>query len=260
MGLRDEVRDPWAGVVAGVAGGLSWAVSSDLTAGVAVGAAVYAVKALTGLVVGRRGGAATGREQQFPRPRRGSPAAYWLDRAEAAVRSLRELAGSLPPGPTWTAVHDVGEESATTLDALRRLAGQIGAVEAALARVDLTALSRDRARLEAQLPAAPSGEVREEVGRALATVREQAGVVGRLQAARETLLARMQAAAFGLEGLVARLAEVLALSATSGGVDVTSQQIGDLAGELDGLRAGLAETEALSRQALQAAGPDRRTA
>jgi hypothetical protein len=97
--------------------------------------------------------------------------------------------------------------------------------------------------------------MREEMGRSAAAVDDRRAVRDRLLGARETLLARMQAVALGLEGLEARLAEVLAMTATTGGVDTTAQEISELATELDGLRAGLAETEAISRKALASAPP-----
>ncbi|MDQ1709377.1 MAG: hypothetical protein QOG49_762, partial [Frankiaceae bacterium] len=54
----------------------------------------------------------------------------------------------------------------------------------------------------------------------------------------------------GLESLVARIAELVALAdASPGGVDGV-QQIEELAADLEGLRLGLAETEALSRRVL----------
>jgi hypothetical protein len=64
------------------------------------------------------------------------------------------------------------------------------------------------------------------------------------------LLARMQSGALGLESLVARVAELIALAdASPGGVDGV-QQLDELAADLEGLRLGLAETEALSRRVL----------
>jgi hypothetical protein len=97
--------------------------------------------------------------------------------------------------------------------------------------------------------------MREEMTRSAAAVRDRQAVRDRLLGARQTLLARMQAVALGLEGLEARLAEVLAMTATTGGVDTTADEIAELATELDGLRAGLAETEAISRKALAGAPP-----
>ena len=68
--------------------------------------------------------------------------------------------------------------------------------------------------------------------------------------ARDTLLARMQATAFGLEGLVARSAEVLAMAA-SRGVDDSDDRLAALSDDLDGLRAALAEAEEVSRRVLE---------
>jgi len=74
-------------------------------------------------------------------------------------------------------------------------------------------------------------------------------VAERLTSARDTLVARLQSTALGLEGLVARATEVLALSASSS-AGTADSGIAGLAAELDGLRAGLTETEELSRRVL----------
>ena len=65
----------------------------------------------------------------------------------------------------------------------------------------------------------------------------------------------MQAVALGLEGLVARLAEVLALAETAGRLEDTAGEVAELAHEMEGLRVGLAQAEAVSRGALGAAPP-----
>ena len=73
----------------------------------------------------------------------------------------------------------------------------------------------------------------------------------RLHDAREMLLARMQAAVLGLEALVARMAELLALHATSdGGASLTAAKVAELTSDLEGMRDGLAEAERLSRSTL----------
>jgi hypothetical protein len=89
--------------------------------------------------------------------------------------------------------------------------------------------------------------VRAERQRSLDSVSEQLEVARRLAGARDELLARMQATALTLDGLVARTAEVLAMS-VSGGVDASEDRLAALAADLDGLRSGLAEAEAVSRR------------
>jgi hypothetical protein len=86
-------------------------------------------------------------------------------------------------------------------------------------------------------------------------VGDQLDVARRLTDARETLLARMQSAVLGLEGLVARMAELLALHATTAGGTLTATRVAELTSDLDGMRAGLAEAERVSRTAL-AGGAD----
>jgi hypothetical protein len=256
VGLSDELRDPWGLVVAGVAGGLVWALSAPIAAAVGVGAAVYGVKAITGALVGRgRPDDSDSGAPELPRAPRGSAAAQWLDRATGAVRGLDDLAHTANAGPTGNAVRNAAHEAGDTLGDLTRLAGQVTAVERALQRVDATGLDEEAARLDQDAQHASTDEMRAEMTRSAAAVRDRQAVRDRLLGARETLLARMQAVSLGLEGLEARLAEVLAMTATTGGVDTTADEIAELATELDGLRAGLAETEAISRKALAGAPP-----
>jgi hypothetical protein len=257
VSLSDELRDPWGLVAGGISGGMAWALTAAalggapaVALGVGIGAVVVGAKALTGVLVGRE---ERPRQQDLPRPPRGSAAAQWLSRAEASVRSLEEMARTTSAGASGDAVRTTATEAADTLADLARLGGQVTAVERALQRVDVTGLDTEVNRLEDAVRRATSDQVREELERSAAAVRDRMAVRDRLVDARSTLLARMQAVALGLEGLEARLAEVLAMTATTGGVDTTAQEIAELATELDGLRAGLAETEAISRRALASA-------
>jgi hypothetical protein len=249
--LRQELLDPWGGVIAGVAGGLAWAVAplgaAALPVGLGVAAVVYGVKVGAGLLTRERDRPAA--EPSLRAPRRGSIAEQWLIRAQQADRSLAELVGS--PGST-AAMHQlvsVREGAAEALATLRRLAGQVTAVEDAADRIQPSRLAAERDRLAAAIAAASSERVRAERQRSLDSVGEQLEVVRRLAGARDELLARMQATALTLEGLVARTAEVLAMS-VSGGVDASADRLADLAADLDGLRSGLAEAEAVSRRVL----------
>lgn len=70
----------------------------------------------------------------------------------------------------------------------------------------------------------------------------------RLDATRLELNARIEGSVLGLEGLVARLAEIVALSES--GADVAS--VDELAFELDTLRTALVETEELGRRSVHA--------
>lgn len=269
VGLRRQLTEPWGVLTAGVLGGMGGAAafaaagSAAVAAPVALGIAgvVYGVKVAAGLLAERN---APAEEDRLPMPAKGSPAEVWLRRAERAVRTLHEQT-SAPVDPTTRGqVGDIDDQAAGMLSDLRRLAAQVASVDAARARVDVARLHSERGHLLGALrqraagaygPAAGSEQdVRAEQERALASIDAQLDVHTRLSAARDTALARMQATAIGLEGLVARLAEVLALAATAGGVDTTADRIGELSDDLEGLRTGLAETEALSRQVL---GPGR---
>ena len=256
MGLRDELADPWAGIVAGVAGGLAWAVASASAAavplGVGVAAAVYGARVGAGLLARRaerRRAREAGEPLPLPAPRRGGPAEAWLRRAQGAVRSLAELVDSPSSAGAFEQLAPVRAEAAEMVDIMRRFAGQVTTVEDAYDRVSVARLGADRARLTEAVRAAGSAELRTERQRALDSVESQLAVAGRLADARDTLLARMQATALGLEGLVARTAELVALGASLG-VDSSADRIAELTADLDGLRAGLAEAEEVSRRVL----------
>jgi hypothetical protein len=254
--LREELLDPWGGVIAGVAGGLAWAVvpvgAAALPLGLGVAAVVYGVKIGASLLTGRDEHDAEPAAADVPlrRPRRGSPAEQWLTRAEQAERSLAELVAAPGNAVARAQLGPVQDGAAEAVGTLRRLAGQVTAVEDALDRVQVGRLEVERHRLLEAVAAAGGERLRAERQRSLDSVTEQLAVAARLAEARDTLLARMQATVFTVEGLVARTAEVLAMSA-SGGVDLTADRLAELSGDLDGLRTGLAEAEEVSRRVLE---------
>jgi hypothetical protein len=251
VGKRDSLLDPWAAIVAGVAGGLAWAVAAVPTGAVAVpiglgvAGVVYGSKVAASALV-RRGNPQTS-PAELPRPERGSPADIWQTRALRAIGDLHDLAHSDPGAPQ--ALRSVEEGAGLAEEQVRRLAGQTTAVTRALYRIATPRLADERARLAAAVEHSTSAELREEHSRSLRSVEEQLAVAERLASARDTLLARLQSTALGLEGLVARTTEVLAMSA-SAGASTSDDGIAGLSAELDGLRAGLAETEELSRRVL----------
>jgi hypothetical protein len=256
MSLSDELRDPWGVLVAGVSGGMAWAVLGagpvGLAAGVGVGAAVLGVKVVSGLLVHGRERRAPAVEPQPLRPPKGTPAGHWFRQAERAVTALDEMAVAAPPGATGNALRAAAGDADDALLSLGRVGAQVTSVERALARVEGPSLELEAQRLAELASRAPTPELRLEVERSVRSVRDRIEVRDRLRSARETLLARMQSVTLGLEGLVARLAEVLALAETTGGSDDAARDLTDIAGELDGLRAGLAESEAVSRRVLAA--------
>jgi hypothetical protein len=254
--LRDELRDPWGALVAGVAGGVSGAAAGVIAVGVppialgiGIGAAVYGVKVAIGTLTGGD------RPPELPapeRPRYGTPAFEWLKRAEAATRSLEDMgrhAGSATA--TDVAVKHAAEEARGILTDMQRLGGQSAAVMAAMARVDAPGLDAEAAALQAaasQSPGDASAQASYQASRDRLAVRD------RLQQAGLALDRRLQASALGLEGLVARVAELSATAHAVGEVDPTPQDLASLTTELDGLRLGLADVEQVARKALGAAG------
>jgi hypothetical protein len=265
MGVRRQLTEPWGIVTAGVLGGVGAAVAGALApagllvgvpVGLGIAGVVYAVRVGLGALTdrGTRPAAPAAHDPRLPAPRRGSPADRWLRRAEAAVGTLRAQTES-PRDPTLRAqVADVDDQAAGALTDLGRFAGQVTLIEQAMGNIPADRLRQEYGVLKRAVGSLPAGPLREERERALGAIRDQLDVARRLAEARETLLARMESAVLGLEGLVARMAELLALHATTAG-SMTATRVAELTGDLEGMRAGLAEAERLSRTAL-AGGTD----
>jgi hypothetical protein len=239
------------GLGGAVTAALAPAAAAALPVGIGIAAAVYGVKVAVG-TLGDRGRyrSVSAPVPDLPTPVRGGAADGWLRRAEAAVWALHRQTEA-PRDPVLRGqIGDVDDRVATIVADLRRLAGQVTLIEQAAGRLDLGAVQRERQAIEHSLHGLPTGPLREERERALRAVTDQLGVHQRLSAARETLLARMQSTVLGLDGLVARLSELLALHAAADGGPSAGVRIGELTDDLDGLRAGLAESEELSRRVL----------
>ncbi|HUR14317.1 MAG TPA: hypothetical protein VM097_07475 [Mycobacteriales bacterium] len=243
--LSAELRDPWGPLVAGVVGGLAWAVGTPVLAAVGVGAVVYGVKAAVGAVLGP----ADEREALAPhlRPHPGSTAALWLRRAESAVRALDDMAR--PAGTTAADLATVraAEEADEVLATMRRLAGHVVTVGQALGRSDAPGLDEEAARLRAEAARA-HGDTSAE--RSAAAVADRVAVRDRLRRAKADLEGRLQSSALGLEGLVARVAEVRARSATLGDVDPSAGSLASLTTEVEGLRLALSDVDEVAQRAL----------
>lgn len=265
MRTLDRLADPWALVAGGVTGGVAGATAAALAGfpvaiPVAVGVAgvVWAVKVALDALADRSPRPPAPTVPLPPRPPRGSPAEAWLVRAERAVATLHEQTESAPDAALRARIGGVDDAAAETLGDLRALAAQVTSVDEAARRIDVGRLQVDADRLRRAAGAAADPGLRTELERTAASVAEQLATARRMTTVRDTLLARMESTAIGLEGLIARLAETIAVAATSGTVDTTERRIADLTDELDGMQAGLRETEALSRQVLTPGAPGAR--
>jgi hypothetical protein len=183
-----------------------------------------------------------------------SGAGQWLGRGTLAVRSLRDLAAGAEPGPLADRCQTIGDRALATLEVMRRLAHQESTVATLLHRVDQLGVADEMRSLERELAVAPTADMRAEVTRSLASIRAQLQARDNLRQARDALLAKIRTVVLGLEGLVARVAEVIALGQSVG---LSEDRIGELEAELEALRGGLLETEAYSRNAMAALVPPR---
>ena len=249
--LQDELTDPWGILLAGVAGGVV-GVGLGMAAPIAlgVGAAVYGVKVLAGALYGPAD-ADRKRPQEPPaRPAYGTPAGMWLKRAEVAVRSLQDLARASDTATDLAAAH-AAEEADAILATMRRLGGQSVAVSRALEQAEAHGLEQEAAQLTAAAAAAPQDASAQQ---SAAAVADRIAVRDRLRKVSASIDGRLQSSALGLEGLVARVAELQATAGSVGEVDPSADDLASLTTEVEGLRVGLADVEQAARTALGSSG------
>jgi hypothetical protein len=245
--LRRELADPWGILLAGVVGGVAGVLpGAGLLIGAGVAAAVYGVKVGAGALLGGPDRSAPGLAAPA-RPADGTPAAFWLARAERAVRQLDDMARGTVVSPTDVATGHAAEEADGVLDAMRRLGAQVVNVDQALARVVGADLEGEVARLRAVADRSPDDVSAQQSADAVA---DRLAVRDRLRKAQAALDGRLQSSALGLESLVARVAEVRAASAAAGEVDPSTDDLAALTAEVEGLRVGLADVEQVARRAL----------
>jgi len=248
MAFKDELADPWGLLLGATAGAAAWAVGVPVLAGAGVGAAVWLTRTAVAGLERRRSQVERREPRRLPVERR-APEGRWLERAQRAAESFSQLGGSMHAGPLAERASMMAPKVSDTVTALERLAGQATAVGQAIARLDGQFLAAEAERLRADRARA-SGDVAGELDRSLASVQAQREVLGRLAAARNGVLARLESGTLGLESLVARLVELDAMAAAGPTGDLGAvDQLGD---ELEGIRQGLAETEEISRRALSA--------
>ncbi|PWW62060.1 hypothetical protein [Actinokineospora spheciospongiae] len=245
MGYAKHLVEPWGLLAATVAGGAAWAAHLPAPTAAGIGAGVLLLKVV---LFGRSKREREPEERQRPvvEVAQFSDEAGWLRRAVDAEREFADVAGSLPPGPLAEQVAGMTATVNGTVDTLHRLAGRVTATHRALARVDLGTLAADDRRLRAAKTNARADDVRAELDKSLASVRDQREVHGRLTAARDRLLAQLESGAIGLAGLVARAVEL----ATSPPAFPEADPVTDLAEQLEGIRRGVAETDETTRRVL----------
>jgi len=167
----------------------------------------------------------------------------WMQRADRAVAAFRQLARTSRSEPIGQRCVVIGEQAHATLQLLRRVAGQSSTVGRMLQGIDGTRLKEEESRLSKELRGAESDAARHEIEISLTLIGEQVAARRRLEQGKAALVARLQSGVLALEGLVTRLAEVVALGQTAGGMDGAGDRVAELADELEGLRAGLSELD-----------------
>src|SRR5256885_7139925 len=235
MNLLTDMRDPSGWLLSGVAAAAGLILGLPIPAAILVGISVLAVKLTAGIAIAQL---ASGPDVAL-----GPAEIGWMQRAGRAVAAFRQLARSSRSEPIGQRYMVIGGQAHATLQLLRRVAGQSSTVDRMLQGIDGTRLKEEESRLSKELAGVESDAARREIEISLSLIAEQLRARRRLEQGRAALVARLQSGVLALEGLVPRLAEVVALGQTAGGMDGAGDRVAELADELEGLRAGLSELD-----------------
>lgn len=252
MAAGDELKDPWGWLVAGVSGGLGWAVLAGalgpvaIPIGLGIGAAVLGTK----VALGSRSAPERPKRKpsRLPKPPQYSPQAALLARAEQAQRQIRTLADATDDDWLTGHIGRVDDEVLVVNDRLADLAGRVTVADNSLFSARPDVLHDEYQRAAASVAAEVDPALKAERQQTLTALESQVQSVDRLGRLRDTLLTRMQTAVVGLEGLASRMGELVALGDDPVAHDHSAEVLGQLTSDLDNLRSGLAEAEAISRQ------------
>ena len=168
----------------------------------------------------------------------GTPEAAWVDRARRAALSIDRLRRYARSPAIADRCGAIATQARISVSSLQRLAYQVDVVRSVSPDTDVTEIRTKEERVRMQL-GATTGATRLELDRTIATLVARRESAERLLATRQELDARIEAGALGLEGVVARVAEIVAMT------DDTSRSTGidHLASELDSLREALIATQ-----------------
>jgi hypothetical protein len=233
MKLTTEIREPLGLLLSGGTAVAGLILGLPLPLALLAGISVLAVKL----------GAVPVMDRLTSRVNLGPTELDWMQRADRAVAAFRQLARTSRSEPIGQRCMVIGEQAHATLQLLRRVAGQSSTVARMLQGIDGTRLKAEEWRLSTERRGAESAAARHEIEISLNLIGEQVAARRRLEQGKAALIARLQSGVLALEGLVTRVAEVVALGQTAGGLDGAGDRVAELADELEGLRAGLSELD-----------------
>lgn len=253
MSVGDQLKDPWGWLVAAIAGGVGWAALAPLgpaaiPVGLGIGAAVLGTKVAIGVATSPHS-AKEPRRTALPRAPQGSRQEYLLARGEAAQLRITELSEAPVDESLLAQISLMDDEVEGLVDVrLADLAGRVTVADLSLASARPDVLQVEHQRAQAAVAAETDLATKTERERTLAALTAQVEAVQRIGKLRDRLLSKMETAVVGLEGLAARMGELVALGSDPVAHDRSAEVLEQLTTELDTVRSGLTEAEALSKE------------
>ena len=177
---------------------------------------------------------------QTPAPMPGTTEAAWLERAEFAAASIDRLRRTARSTAIAQRCEGIAVQARLSVAALRRLTYQAGVVSGITRSPEIEELRANEHRLRLQRREL-SGPQLAELDHTIASLIARRESAERLEATHRDLERRIEASALGLEGVVARVAEIVALTDDN----TRATPLEELVDELDSLRDALVAADDL---------------
>lgn len=196
----------------------------------------WSLVGLVGLVTGLGYAAMMWLLARFSRKKEAADVTPLLARAQSAFDEINDLSAKSPS----LDVSSVRATASGVMADFKKGVDLVSLIDSALTRIDLKALESDRLLIEAQMRSL--GSPSDTLSSSKAQVDAQLEVYKRLSRMRSEHLQRLHSLVIGLDGIVAQIAELSALSSATGKVDLTEHGLSDTSASLDSLRKGFAES------------------
>src|SRR6185312_15308013 len=155
-----------------------------------------------------------------------------LKRAEQAVDRLRAQTKAAKDPTLRAQLADLNDKATEVLKDLHGFAAQLPAIDKGRRDIPVDRLRAEEAELAGQVADATDPALKAELEHAHRSCADQLAVADRLDAARETLLARIEAAALDLEGLGHRVAEIVVMHDAAGEDAQTGTKLTELSDDV----------------------------
>jgi len=221
---------------AAIAGGLPLAIAGAVTAG------AYAIKVAAQTFTGKDLDQIIRPEPKIDVKRLRQPYRGWVEQGLAARRRFEEALQGAPAGPLRDRLGGLGTELGDSLDGIARAAGRAQQIDDYLSRNPVPSIQLQLDEAEGRTRTNQDPQVRPDLERVVASLREQLRVAKRLKDFYDRSVSRISTTIAQIDQLTAQLMEVL-LTAEDAALVPGPGSIDDLVAQMESVRMAVRELD-----------------